>query len=176
MVRFNSRTPCGVRLRMRHRHADQPSFNSRTPCGVRPRRGAQAVRSRVFQFTHPVRGATILLRLILRECYVSIHAPRAGCDKVEQGWVPSLWVSIHAPRAGCDTSFEVGAMAIAVSIHAPRAGCDLVCKKVPCNVGRFNSRTPCGVRQIEARELDVARSFQFTHPVRGATATQYHCT
>ena len=35
-----------------------PSFNSRTPCGVRPRVPTYAGISEVFQFTHPVWGAT----------------------------------------------------------------------------------------------------------------------
>ena len=34
-----------------------------------------------FQFTHPVRGATILFFAIGVYFYVSIHAPRAGCDR-----------------------------------------------------------------------------------------------
>ena len=36
---FNSRTPCGVRLRPSGGGGDFSSFNSRTPCGVRPVRG-----------------------------------------------------------------------------------------------------------------------------------------
>ena len=78
---FNSRTPCGVRRR-RFAELDEASrFNSRTPCGVRqdeafgyvprydvsihaPRVGCDCapktlvVLSCVFQFTHPVWGAT----------------------------------------------------------------------------------------------------------------------
>ena len=100
-------------------------FNSRTPCGVRP--VLITGYNLLAQVSiHAPRAGCDKERIQSNEkiANVSIHAPRAGCDKVEQGWVPSLWVSIHAPRAGCDTSFEVGAMAIAVSIHAPRAGCD----------------------------------------------------
>ena len=80
----------------------------------------------MFQFTHPVWGATLRemndTNTILS---VSIHAPRVGCDT--KGWakeldnfqfqfthpvwgatylkklVPEIWrVSIHAPRVGCD--------------------------------------------------------------------------
>ena len=35
---------------------------------------------RVFQFTHPVRGATEHLIVECDGLTVSIHAPRAGCD------------------------------------------------------------------------------------------------
>ena len=34
-----------------------------------------------FQFTHPVRGATYVPYRLLIPNYVSIHAPRAGCDR-----------------------------------------------------------------------------------------------
>ena len=33
-----------------------------------------------FQFTHPGRGATIYYDFYRRQDYVSIHAPREGCD------------------------------------------------------------------------------------------------
>ena len=34
----------------------------------------------------------------------------------------------------------------------------------------FNSRTPCGVRPILITWYNLLAEFQFTHPVRGATA------
>ena len=55
-------------------------FNSRTPCGVRPLAGCNDLRSRLFQFTHPVWGATGQAPRDDRDRTVSIHAPRAGCD------------------------------------------------------------------------------------------------
>ena len=78
---FNSRTPCGVRLRpssinthtmmfqfthpvwgatssARSCFSRSRGFNSRTPCGVRPRKLYQYLHWSVFQFTHPVWGAT----------------------------------------------------------------------------------------------------------------------
>ena len=148
MVRFNSRTPCGVRLRMRHRHADQPSFNSRTPCGVRP--GCHC------NTWHPLT--------------VSIHAPRAGCDFNIRYNASNNWVSIHAPRAGCDDSAFGYVPRYDVSIHAPRAGCDTVIVLLPSISSCFNSRTPCGVRHLSTLLSSSAKLFQFTHPVRGATA------
>ena len=35
----------------------------------------------MFQFTHPVWGATISIFIISRHITVSIHAPRVGCDE-----------------------------------------------------------------------------------------------
>ena len=78
--RFNSRTPCGVRLPSVCRPTASASFNSRTPCGVRQLR--QAIDNEF--------------------AIVSIHAPRAGCDYYCSSILSGAYVSIHAPRAGCD--------------------------------------------------------------------------
>ena len=169
---FNSRTPCGVR-----RHHRQPAatryivsihaprvgcdprttsvrchdgcFNSRTPCGVRLEQLPAYRVSVVFQFTHPVWGATNADMVLLNSVTVSIHAPRVGCDIAIIAPLERLGVSIHAPRVGCDTMPNLTKYSLDhVSIHAPRVGCD-------CGVvgwwyirGSFNSRTPCGVRLV----------------------------
>ena len=56
---FNPRTPCGVRLgRQEERGQADKDFNPRTPCGVR-----------------------LFACLIFHsDFYISIHAPRVGCD------------------------------------------------------------------------------------------------
>ena len=61
----------------------------------------------MFQFTHPVWGATLHNRKINRYNYVSIHAPRVGCDVGVIGVVQDDCVSIHAPRVGCDDDREI---------------------------------------------------------------------
>ena len=83
----------------------------------------------MFQFTHPVRGATYLPPTRKRRSRVSIHAPRAGCDFF---FYRTFW----SPNS-------------------------------------FNSRTPCGVRPGEAFARVLWTWFQFTHPVRGATAIDH---
>ena len=78
---------------------------------------------------------------------ISIHAPRAGSDQLNNTYTLSDFISIHAPRAGSDTgrnnltiiiiTFQStppvrGATGITrktierhiISIHAPRAGSD----------------------------------------------------
>ncbi len=59
-----------------------------------------------------------------------------------------------------------------VSIHAPRAGCDncLIIRHI--DLASFNSRTPCGVRLPGTSTMALPLEFQFTHPVRGATANR----
>ena len=102
------------------------SFNSRTPGGVRLYSFYTCCLRYRFQFTHPGRGATAVrlsvtafcscfnsrtpggvrlyrLRRVGGVAYVSIHAPREGCDCfIGSCCAGSAYVSIHAPREGCD--------------------------------------------------------------------------
>ena len=100
---FNSRTPCGVRRTysakplpptsvsihaprvgcdLNHRSVSllPAGFNSRTPCGVRRHIQPIALSMDLFQFTHPVWGATPVVSPPGATLKVSIHAPRVGCD------------------------------------------------------------------------------------------------
>ena len=125
----------------------QIGFNPRTPGGVRQCIGWSCSPSFLFQSTHPGWGATVILLVLhllvmfqsthpgwgatkriglaCKEKWVSIHAPRVGCDMVyddpERIWFS---VSIHAPRVGCDANKLNKKNKIMVSIHAPRVGCD----------------------------------------------------
>ena len=101
--------------------------------------------------------------------YISIHAPRAGCDVLPRQDSKLSQISIHAPRAGCDHQTASKGHSEAISIHAPRAGCDLGRKACPARTVHFNPRTPCGVRQPRAPATGATYLFQSTHPVRGAT-------
>mgnify|MGYP005963566303 CR=1 FL=1 len=100
-----------------------------------------------FQSTHPLRGATKIIRSKSQLSNISIHAPLAGCDPVPiratstkpnfnprtpcgvrppmffATWTLSF-ISIHAPLAGCDDAQEPGVQVVVISIHAPLAGCD----------------------------------------------------
>ena len=103
-----------------------------------------------FQFTHPGRGATFSGDACRRRYDVSIHAPREGCDILRLLHKGVVWeVSIHAPREGCDSTLAV----------------------TYSSLGRFNSRTPGGVRHTLLRMTCFFVLFQFTHPGRGATDT-----
>ena len=103
---------------------------------------------RVFQFTHPGRGATALLdeRAVVVE--VSIHAPREGCDSSSKSRATTFFTFqfTHPGRGATDLGRHVR-RELRVSIHAPREGCD-------CRGG--------------VERLSLCR-FQFTHPGRGAT-------
>ena len=57
------------------------NFNPRTPRGVRRITGLQSLVTQVqFQSTHPARGATKAKLAQSTMTYISIHAPREGCD------------------------------------------------------------------------------------------------
>ncbi len=100
-----------------------------------------------FQSTLPVWGATRLFPLPLTPVSVSIHAPRAGSDKLIF-FIETLFnsVSIHAPRAGSDADDAGFVYDQLVSIHAPRAGSDCISYSIFPVKRCFNPRSPCGER------------------------------
>ncbi len=189
-------------------------FNSRTPCGVRPESRSNKQWRRMFQFTHPVWGATSRELDVARPKDVSIHAPRVGCDQEKRqesstikrfnsrtpcgvrltdestadgrlmfqfthpvwGATPSascdafgLVFQFTHPVWGATTEASQRCRCLGVSIHAPRVGCDLSVYHKDTHLMCFNSRTPCGVRPDLSRAVCSPDSFQFTHPVWGAT-------
>ena len=216
-LRFNSRTPGGVRPLVRlvdevgnlvSIHAPREgcdggplttmlpttSFNSRTPGGVRPTYTDYNGGGTMFQFTHPGRGATVII--IISKCYygVSIHAPREGCDLfVEEanrgykafqfthpGRGATYWYKgVNDVLRGFNSRTPGGVRLISavpmhwqegVSIHAPREGCDSWTSTSSSTIRSFNSRTPGGVRRTSVFFVNwVEAEFQFTHPGRGAT-------
>ena len=101
--------------------------------------------------------------------WISIHAPRVGCDwrfkdrKLETGYFnprtpcgvrPSRRVSLSQPSRfqsthpvwGATSSARQIPLSQAISIHAPRVGCDERRGVGPPVIRHFNPRTPCGVR------------------------------
>ena len=77
---FNPRTHCGVRLGRTYPDSQAFDFNPRTPCGVRHEPIGIIISARLFQSTHPLRGATTMYRSRAACMEISIHAPLAGCD------------------------------------------------------------------------------------------------
>ena len=97
---------------------------------------------KIFQSTHPVRGATWVLMLHPGDLAISIHAPREGCDRFAPCFSTVWGISIHAPREGCDQCAVVRDQRLNISIHAPREGCDTMTSKRISLDKDFNPRTP----------------------------------
>ena len=126
-------------------------------------------RLKLFQSTHPVRGATKVNYLHVDHLCISIHAPRAGCDSKSPSNRRNVLISIHAPRAGCDVNIGMVKDALDISIHAPRAGCDgyQTHRHGAFSISIHAPRAGCDNQAfVSTGAQDL---FQSTHPVRGAT-------
>ena len=145
---FNPRTPCGVRLLGGQHLRAVPVISIHAPlagCDLRgdaagvaqggisihaplagcdPTTPAAHVTTLLFQSTHPLRGATVDLRISQRVLIISIHAPLAGCDP------------FPTPAFLCNFYFN------------PRTPCGVRPTVLHYGLLRryFNPRTPCGVR------------------------------
>ena len=150
------------------------SFNSRTPCGVRPNSKLLFVVSAPFQFTHPVWGATDLSGTKVSRLKFQFTHPVWGATSRSPS-LRLLWLVFQFthPVWGATSALLSALGPQLVSIHAPRAGCDEGDESGDRD--RFNSRTPCGVRLVRGRLGAGAYTFQFTHPVRGATSLLLCC-
>ena len=124
------------------------SFNSRTPGGVRLICKISLLPLRLFQFTHPGRGATTKPKMRSAPAEVSIHAPREGCDHL---------------------LFRLRCKTIKFQFTHPGRGATHLPPRVRGLLRGFNSRTPGGVRLPWMRSPAPLQTFQFTHPGRGAT-------
>ena len=66
---------------------------------------------------------------------------------------------------------------LVTSIHAPHAGCDRAILLSFHFLSHFNSRAPCGGRQLLVLKCQIFSRLQSTHPIRGATDyCTHHCS
>ena len=81
-LRFNARTPGGVRPQRRQYAPDAGRVSIHAPrAGCDHMFSGENCPSSVFQSTHPGQGATCSLTDTRQYLGVSIHAPQAGCDQ-----------------------------------------------------------------------------------------------
>ena len=146
-------------------------FNPRAPCGAR----------RIFSGT------------LLDKVFISIHAPRAGRDEINQttnkkedqhfnprapsgarllcigrGDRVDGFQSTRPVRGATHSRFSSIQWRF-ISIHAPRAGRDTLDKIGSLHISHFNPRAPCGARRLPFPRRWTRQRFQSTRPVRGAT-------
>ena len=92
-----------------------------------------------------MRGATLHMVYLHVLNIISIHAPRAGCDKITMAIRRNGRISIHAPHAGCD---DDGRGVVYAAKH-------------------FNPRTPCGVRLAVNRNYADDNGISIHAPLAG---------
>ena len=145
---FNPRTPCGVRHNSHHNLQDHRNFNPRTPCGVRLPTQRKKTGKKLFQSTHPLRGATHLHRS--HPYHASNVNPRTPCG-VRQEFP-------HHPYQ----SYEFQ------STHPLRGATE---RQITKNrFIKFQSTHPLrGATRHFAPPVSNGKIFQSTHPLRGAT-------
>jgi len=122
---FNPRTPCGVRQEVPEQATTLNDFNPRTPCGVRRTRLARRPARQNFNPRTPcgVRPVWEVQSMDVHE--ISIHAPRAGCDRARKKDEDDD--QYFNPRTPCGVRLGTYRMFGVATID-------------------FNPRTPCGVR------------------------------
>ena len=143
---FNPRTPCGVRLDIVEAQTVNVLISIHAPlAGCDCRKSVAKRLARVFQSTHPLRGATRPARSPYDAGNISIHAPLAGCDcRIRKA---AMIRNYFNPRTPCGVRLVCG------------VGCP-----TPSN---FNPRTPCGVRLRVIHNLILAVLISIHAPLAG---------
>ena len=165
-----------------------------------PREGCDATakkvyhKTKIFQSTHPARGATSSRFSLTPACFnfnprtprgvrrgkwfvaidaegrISIHAPREGCDYWLESWQSSSSnFNPRTPRGVRPIWPRRSACSSDFNPRTPRGVRLFLFLILVLSRTYFNPRTPRGVRLApQAHELERAK-FQSTHPARGAT-------
>ena len=103
--------------------------------------------------------------------YISIHAPRAGCD-LGCFVVSGVHVENFNPRTPCGvrlTPIRLFTPVLGFQSTHPVRGATVAASLYFIRRSDFNPRTPCGVRRGVLHSRLSQSKFQSTHPVRGAT-------
>ena len=83
------------------------------------------------------------------------------------------YISIHAPREGCDPEGGRAILTTGISIHAPREGCDVILLSVETEEANFNPRTPRGVRRIVWQHWRELMGISIHAPREGCDSLSY---
>ena len=169
-IRFNSRTPGGVR----HfhviigRYLDSVSIHAPRE-GCDPNLAKAPVILLMFQFTHPGRGATISKSLPTPRLSVSIHAPREGCDLSEDSLISSEQ-SFNSRTPGGVRRTRSIALSSSLMFQFTHPGRGATVKQTQSFASwRFQFPHPGRGATVIIVVLFIPSRFQFTHPGRGAT-------
>jgi len=169
-ARFNPRAPRGARRQGDQMGDVHAGFNPRAPRGARRWTSPLSRRGFAFQSTRPARGATVLVVSSIYSFPVSIHAPRAGRDRLALATTRSnASFNPRAPRGARLTTWPHTPPPMRFQSTRPARGATSLAswdRPVPDS---FNPRAPRGARPNIAAATPVAAWFQSTRPARGAT-------
>ncbi len=144
---FNPRTSCEVRLEIQEVKEWVNYFNPRTSCEVRLNYQVSECFRLIFQSTHLVWGATVIMytKTIL-SLFQSTHLVWGATLWIIDLVLLNLFQSTHLVWGATKTVIEP-AIRFKISIHAPRVRCDFWRMVFVWNSTYFNPRTSCEVRQ-----------------------------
>ena len=148
---FNPRPPCGGRLIRRTQNNEIRNFNPRPPCGGRLCQPAMSAGPILHFNPRPPCGERRTCGIgLIPAHHISIHAPRAGSDKmIVLNWSITLKFQSTPPVRGATSNSSLSACLRPISIHAPRAGGDFGFNEPRVKSRNFNPRPPCGGRHKE---------------------------
>ena len=128
----------------------------------------RVAKSRIFQSTHPSRGATVGKSGSGTNSQISIHAPLTGCDayrpdmrRTNQHFNP------RTPHGVRLFGTENISQTRIISIHAPLTGCDRESCEKTKQMFDFNPRTPHGVRLRQDGVKNSPRRISIHAPLTG---------
>ena len=143
-------------------------FNPRRPRGRR-RRSWQSLDVRTFQSTPPTRAATARRAGSEHDHGVSIHAARAGGDRVDAREQPCMRFQ-STPPARAATRTPLPELSERFNPRRPRGRRQDTARRSELDLKRFNPRRPRGRRRAShAARASTPGSFQSTPPARAAT-------
>ena len=190
---FYPRSPCGERRDNVKCCCSIRDFYPRSPCGERPTKSGTFGRSLYFYPRSPCGERRLPRCRPGSECQISIHALLAESDMKTMSTIyPIHGISIHALLAESDFNGDHGHIKGDISIHALLAESDVVRATVHtcrdaflstlslrratmihpllCNAKpNFYPRSPCGERQLAARDDSIKFVFLSTLSLRRAT-------
>ena len=145
-------------------------FNPRTPCGVRRILNSYESLTILFQSTHSLRSATVPASCLLScTLFQSTHSLRSATERMALCLsLQRMFQSTHSLRSAT-ALWDKMKNFWPVSIHALLAECDkqsMTTRRIPAC---FNPRTPCGVRLFLPEKFKQSWKFQSTHSLRSAT-------
>ena len=101
--------------------------------------------------------------------FISIHAPRAGCDYGRRKIAPGIaYFNPRTPGGVRLLPPKIDVGPIFISIHAPQAGCDASSARSASLDWLFQSTHPRRGAIMPSRLNGRFSAFQSTHPRRGA--------